>query len=85
MASAVSVHLAALFPGTAPEVVEAENITPVEKSIWKPVKGGSYFWVETVILEECLEKVIVRTRLFFGGGFYGVVEKARVVFRKKVL
>lgn len=43
MSSSAPIHLAVLFPSTAPEVVEANGVKAEEKGIWKPADEGTIF------------------------------------------
>ncbi len=85
MSVAVSVHLAVLFPSTAPEVIEANVIRPVEKGLWKPGKKGTIFWVETSVIKKEPGLITVGTRISFDELLYGIVEESKSVLIQKEL
>jgi len=79
MSSAASVHLAALFPGTAPDVIEAKGVKPIEKEVWKPADNGSTFWLEISIIKKKFSVVIVKAKIYFGNMPYGMVEELKLL------
>ena len=79
MSSAASVYLAPLFPGTAPEVIEAKGVRPIEKEIWKPADNGSTFWLETSIIKKKLRVVIVRAKIYLDSIPYGMVDELKLL------
>ena len=85
MASTASIHLAVLFPSTAPEVIEANGVRPEEKGIWKPSDRGTVFWVETTIIKKKLRLASVRTRISFDKVPYGVVDELKLFLVPKEL
>jgi hypothetical protein len=78
-----SIHLAVLFPSTTPEVIEAKEIKPIEKEIWKPLKEGSVFWVETRLIEKNGQLVTVGGKISFDKIPYGVAEESKVILIQK--
>lgn len=83
MASAVSIHLAVLFPSTAPEVIEAKGVKPIEKEIWKPPSKGTNFWVETRVIEKRGQSVMMKTRISFDKIPYGVADESKSILIQK--
>jgi len=83
MASAVSIHLAVLFPLTAPEVIEAKGVKPIEKGIWKPPGKGTIFWVETRVIEKRGQSVMMETRISFDKIPYGVADESEAILIQK--
>ncbi|MEW6170891.1 MAG: hypothetical protein AB1472_04980, partial [Candidatus Omnitrophota bacterium] len=85
MASAVSIHLAVLFPSAAPEVIEAKGVRPIEKDIWKPPAKGTIFWVETHVIEKRGQSVMMKTRISFDKIPYGVADESKSILIHKQL
>ncbi|MDP3042319.1 MAG: PilZ domain-containing protein [Candidatus Omnitrophota bacterium] len=83
MASAVSIHLAVLFPSTAPEVIEAKGIKPIEKEMWKPPANGAIFWVETRVIKKTGQLVMLKTKISFDEIPYGVAEESKAILLQK--
>lgn len=82
MDSAVSSHLAILFPATSPRIIEAKGIIPMEKKVWKPSKQGTLFFVETVIIGKVRESVTMKSAISFDNIFYGVVDESKAILIK---
>jgi len=78
MASSTSIHLAALFPKTAPQVIEASGVKPVDLSsatkLLRPAKQGSVFFIDSQIIRRKLRLVSATTNIYFGDIHYGVIE-----------
>lgn len=87
MASTASVHLAILFPTTAPQVIKADGVKPLlgfeNDGIWKPSVKGAPFWVESEIIRKKMQLVVVKTKITFGNILYGTIEELRLVLTKK--
>lgn len=83
MASAASIYLAILFPSTAPQVIQADGVRPVEKEIWKPAEQGTLFWVEVAVIKKKLNLVSVGTRIFFDNILYGKVDELKLFLTPK--
>lgn len=78
MSSAASVHLAVLFPASAPEVIQAKGVRPIERKIWKPDDRGSTFWLETSIIKKKLHVVVMKTKISFDPMPYGMVDELKL-------
>ncbi|MFH0925577.1 MAG: PilZ domain-containing protein [bacterium] len=88
MASAASIHLATLFPSTAPQVIEASGVKPLKllnqpKKIWKPSFNGTNFLVETTINNKKLQLTIMNTKITFGKILYGTIEVLKLILTQK--
>lgn len=87
MASSASIHIAALFPTKAPQVIEASGvkplITPENSGIWKPSTNGTTFFVETTIVKKKLQLVVVRTTITFGKILFGTIELLKLILTEK--
>jgi len=84
MGSAASIYLAILFPSTAPQVIEVDSIRPSkDKTLWKPSREGSRFFIETHILKKKMQVIIVNVRITFGEIFMGEVEKLKLILTPK--
>lgn len=88
MASSASVHLAFLFPTTAPQVVEANKVRPILKGnakniVWKPSVKGTPFFVETTVLKKKMQLLVVMTKITFGNILYGTIEELKLVLTDK--
>lgn len=83
MASAASIYLAILFSSTAPQVIQADGVRPIEKQIWKPADQGTSFWVEVNIIKKKMQLVITSTRILFDEILYGAVDKLKLVLATK--
>jgi len=84
MASSASIHLAAVFPGTAPQVIEASGVKPVTLSakggkLWKPTIDGTPFYVQTCILRKKMQLVLTQTCISFGDVRFGIIDDLRLV------
>lgn len=85
MASSASIHLAIIFPETAPEVIEANGVKPIDKNIWKPAESGTRFWVESVIIKKKMNLVITYPKIYFGALPYAVVDELKLMLLDKKL
>jgi hypothetical protein len=84
MGAAASIHLAALFTECAPQVVEVDHIRPLkDKTLWKPHRKGSHFFVETSVIKRRMGIVIVNVKIFFGNIFMGEVERLKLILLPK--
>lgn len=84
MASSTSIHLAALFPKTAPHVIEANGVKPIDLSsstvkMLKPAKQGSVFFVDSQIIRKKLRLVSATCTIYFGNLRYGVIENLKLI------
>ena len=89
MASSASVHLAMLFPSTAPQVIEANGVKPLtfsdakENQLWKPSKQGTPFFVESRILKKKMQLVVMETKVSFGTIMFGTINELKLVLTPK--
>ncbi len=84
MASSASIHLAHLFPNSAPQVIKANGVKPVTFSdvdgqLWQPSKKGTRFFVESEITRKKMQLVLMKTSISFEGVHYGVIDELRLV------
>lgn len=84
MASTAAIHLAALFPKTAPQAIEVNGIKPhlsVLKAggLWKPSAQGTPFFAESSIVKKKMQLVWVATKISFGKIPYGIIEELKFV------
>ena len=83
MASTASIHLAAFFPKSAPQVIEASGVKPLispeNSGIWKPAVNGTPYLVETCVLKKKMKIVILRTRISFGKILFGTIELLKFI------
>lgn len=84
MASVSSIHLAVLFPSSAPQVIEANHVKPLKlvsqpNAIWKPSSQGTVFLVESHIERRKLQLFVMRTRITLGTIQFGVIEELKLV------
>lgn len=89
MASSASVHLAILFPSTAPQVIEANGVKPLifsdakENQLWKPSKTGTPFFVESRILKKRMQLVVMETKVSFGPVMFGIINELKLILTPK--
>ncbi|MBI1976919.1 MAG: response regulator [Candidatus Omnitrophica bacterium] len=89
MASSASVHLAILFPSTAPQVIEANGVKPLvfsdakENQLWKPSQTGTPFFVESRILKKKMQLVVMETKVSFGRVMFGIIQELKLVLTPK--
>ncbi len=89
MASSASVHLAILFPSTAPQVIEANGVKPLvfsdakENQLWKPSKTGTPFFVESRILKKKMQLVVMETQVSFGKVMFGIINELKLILTPK--
>lgn len=84
MASSASIHLAVVFPNTAPQVIEANGVKPITLSskggkLWKPAVSGTPFYVQTQILKKKMQLVLTKTCISFGDVQFGVIDDLKLV------
>jgi len=86
MASSASVHLAVLFPETAPQVIEANGVKPLLTGgdvLWKPSAKGTPFFAETTILKKKLQLVIAETKISFSDIQFGMIKELKLILTQK--
>ncbi|MBU0571679.1 MAG: hypothetical protein KJ995_06830 [Candidatus Omnitrophica bacterium] len=88
MASSASIHLGVLYPKTAPQVVKADGVMPLQlpnnkKGLWQPSFDGTAFFVETQIKNKKLQLAIAETKISFGDILYGTIEDLKLVLTPK--
>lgn len=83
MASLASIHLAILFPETAPQVIEANGVRSEDRRVWKPSPQGTRFLVETNIVKRKLQLIVTSVKLSFDGIPYGVVDELKLFLTPK--
>ncbi len=83
MASAVSIHLATLFPNTAPQVIEASGVKPIDLSsattLLRPSKQGATFFVDSQIVRKKLKLIWTASNIYFGSLHYGIIEDLKFI------
>lgn len=84
MAHSASIHLAALYPDTAPQVVKADGVENLVLSLDRKEstnlwKGKIRFWVVSRIKKKKMKLFFVETKLFLKDVLYGKVEELRMV------
>jgi hypothetical protein len=85
MASAASIHLAALFPKSAPQVIEANGVKPLAvfpkgmKLLLNPAKDGTLFFVESSLVRKKMQLVVATSRISFCDIQYGVIEELKLI------
>ncbi len=84
MASTAAIHLAALFPKSAPQAIEVNGIKPhlsalKEGGLWKPSMQGTTFFAEASIVKKKMQLVWITTKISFGKIPYGIIEELKFV------
>lgn len=84
MGSSASVHIAALFPDTSPQVVEVDCIRPTKnRELWIPSERGSSFFVSAEVIKKRMQVILVNVKIFFGDIFMGEVERLKLILTPK--
>lgn len=88
MASAASVHISILYPETAPQVVKADGVMPLQlptdkKGLWQPSSDGTVFFVETKVKNKKLQLVIAETKISFANVLYGTIRDLKLMLTPK--
>jgi len=88
MASSASVHLASLYPDTAPQVVKADGVMPLhlpadKKELWRPSDEGTVFLVETNIIKKKMQLILTETKISFHNLLYGTIKQLKLVLTPK--
>lgn len=88
MASAASIHLAALFPESAPQVIEANGVKPIIVSqkdirVLKPAKEGTPFFVESNLVRKKMQLVVTTSKISFCDVQYGIIEELKLILTPK--
>ena len=77
MASTAAIHLAALFPKSAPQAIEVNGIQPLgpsAKDLWKPSVQGTPFFAEASIIRKKMQLVSMTSTISFGAVQYGAID-----------
>ncbi len=83
MASTAAIHLAFLFPKTAPQAIEVNGIKPPVKGsegagkLWKPAAGGTIFFTEASVVRKKMHLAYATSKISFGSIRYGVIEELK--------
>lgn len=80
MASTAAIHLAALFPNTAPQALEVNGITPLGpsgKKLWKPSVQGTHFFAEASFIRKKMHVVYMTSKISFGNLEYGMIKELK--------
>jgi hypothetical protein len=82
MASTAAIHLAALFPTSAPQAIEVNGIQPLgpsAKDLWKPSVQGTPFFAEASIIRKKMQLVSMTSTISFGAVQYGMIDTIKFV------
>ena len=87
MPSTATIHIAYFFPKTAPQAVEGKSIR-MDKDAFnggliQPKKGGSKFYVETIVTKKKMNLVLVETHIMFGQAKFGLIENLKFILTDK--
>ena len=87
MPSTATIHLAYFFPKTAPQAIEGKSIR-MDKDAFNGgliqlKKGGTKFYVETIVIKKKINLILVETFITFGQARFGLIENLRFILTDK--